>query len=202
MVQPEPFLKPGHFVKFSPKWKEPWKGRFYMVLTTAQLSHEVHKILGVGADWLLELSDDNGFLPQTPDVMYEVLIGFKGNVLLHPKWPSTDYWPKWDRADKMAVDLSDPVKRYVMAYTEEDTPYESPRLRVYLLKDMNPVGLEFYNDSVEPEKVVVRIRANRCVIKPVEEMSTRLLEELRAHKRPFRYIPHYGDLTGVVVSAE
>jgi len=174
LIHPEPFLKPRQFVYFTESWNvDHVKGKFFKVVQTQQITYEKVYIIDKQKHTTLTLDEDSGLLPERVNTLYEMYIGMKGNVLMYVRWPSTDYFARLEKAefvppepDQLAT-LTD--RRYIAYLDETITPYHQPRYREYTIKDMEPIQLVLYNDSVKPEKVVLRFLINRCKIEEIGE---------------------------------
>lgn len=188
LVAPEPFLKENFYVWFSPGWDTQgrYAEKFFEVELTQQIPFDVYGIINVGETWDIAFQDQ-GLIPENPLTLYEILIGLKGNVLLYPRLPSTDWYLKLEKAG-FVPDPANDVKRYIGCYVEADMPYDQPKLRAYCIKDMEPPVLRLRNDSIEAEKAVVRFLVNRCKLKAVDAETER---KLKAKQLPYRVIKHY-----------
>jgi len=189
LVVPEPFLKKGYYVYFSPNWgPEAVKGKYFEVERTHQIHWKTYTIVATGKVFSVKL-DDIGLVPENPKTLYEILCGFKGALLLYVYWPSTDPFQRLEKPG-FRPDPADATLRYLGCFTQDDTPFAEPRLREYTVKDMSPILYLWANESIEPEKVVNRFMVNRCLLRPLEPAE---VEEIRKKRIPVRYVPHYKD---------
>jgi len=183
----EPFLKPRQYVYFTEGWPEAFEKRFFEVKITQTLKRDIHGILSPAGKTDVKLDDTEGLLPTSPRTLYEMHVGLKGKVLLYPKWPSTDYFWKFEKPEFFPVPTDDKL-RYVGFVDQHDTPFEDPRLREYTVKDMDVIYYELYCDSPEHEKYVARFSVNRCLIEPA---PPEIVVKLERWEIPYRTIIHY-----------
>ena len=185
----EPLLKESWYLYFTKGWGIDGKiieDRFYEVDLTQQIGYDIARIIAVGSTYDVVFLDQ-GLVPENPWTLYEVLMGLKGNVLMYPRLPSTDWYLKLEKSG-FVPDPTDAAKRYIGAYVEADSPYDKPKLRAYTIKDLEPPVLRLYTDSIEHEKAVLRFMVNRCKLKTVNAETEK---RLRAKQLPFREIKHY-----------
>jgi len=190
LVLPEPLLKRGYYVHFSKNWHELFADKYFVIGPTQQIAHKLHRIINQGKEHDIDL-EEVGLIPTNPETLYEILAGFKGNLLLYPRLPSTDWYLKLEKSGFVPVP-DDDVKRYIGCYTQEDMPYDKLLFREYTVKEMETPMYRFYNDSTEPEKLVLRLVVNRCHL--IRELTKEEVEEIIRKRIPVREIPHYKDM--------
>jgi len=161
-------LKPRDAVWFSPGWPDAFANKSFQIERCQTLKFDVWKRLDRAATEDVKLTDDEGFLPTRPKSLYEINTVMKGNVLLHPRWPSTDYYWELEK-EGFLPDPTDDVKRYIGFVDQDDVPFDQKGgvLKIYTVKDMEPIHLRLYNDSIEAEKAVLRFLINRCLLKEI-----------------------------------
>jgi len=176
------FLKPREVVYFTPRWDRVG-GKYFQIEVTQQIKRDFHKIIGTGKTLDQELSDDAGFLPTNLQTLYEVNVVMKGNLILYPLWPSTDYYLKKEKAGYAPAPGDDDL-RYIGNFDSQDIPWtmDGGVLKLYLVKDMPTILLRWYNDSIGDERLVIRFWENRCKLKEVKEAPV------------YRTIFHYKDM--------
>ena len=187
LIRPEPFLKPRQYVYFTSSWNiERVAGKFFEVVRTQQLTYEKAIILQENNYYTFTMNEDSGLLPDRTNTLYEMYIGIKGNVLMYIRWPSTDYFMRFEKAELKPAEperlSTDVDKRYISVIDQTISPYDKPRYREYTIKEMEPIALVFFNDSIDDEKVVLRFLVNRCMLVETEEKPEK-----------FRIIPFYTD---------
>ncbi len=178
------FLKPIENVYFTPAWPiKRLADKYFQIVKNMVTPRDVWKIVAQGGIVNVDLTDDNGWLPITDDALYEINLTMKGDVLLYPKWPMTDYFLAFEKVG-FKPDPTDDEKRYIGFYEETDIPFDGSAgiVKLYTVKGMSPIRLELYNDGIEDEKVVLRFRTNMCVIKEIPKPAV------------FRKIQHYKEL--------
>jgi len=196
LVEVEPFLKHGHYVLFSSKWRDPIGGTMRKVIATQQIPRYRSYVIEAGNQIDVDLSSGTGFYPESPFSMYEILFGMKSgsppNVLLFPMHTPTDYFMKLEESGQ-TPDPADEDRRLIGCLTEEDISMDKPRLRIYTLKKdyMDKIILRIYNNSADVTRVILRGTVNRCRIStPVSEEEKK---EVMRNGR-YRFIPHWEDI--------
>jgi len=179
------FLKEGQRVKFSENWSEETKkaGKFFKAKKTVRtVKKERYWILDTDSTVDFRIDEDSGLLPTTSDTLYEVHVGMKGDVLLYPMWPESDYLLELEKVGQRPYTSADQLpKRYLGNWDQYDIGWKDKRLTDYFVKNMDRIVYRLYNDSPVPEKVVLRFMVNKIV-----------LEEI-GKKKPYRYLPHHED---------
>ena len=156
------FLKPLENVYFTEAWPiKAIAGKYFQVIKNLVVPRQVYATVAAGDDYDLDLNDDNGFLPTSQDTLYEMNVTMKGNVLLYPMWPNTDYLLEFQKPGFKPIPTDD-EKRYIGCYEESDIPFDGSGgiLKIYTVKDMSPPRLRLYNDSIEDEKAVLKFKVN------------------------------------------
>jgi hypothetical protein len=182
LVSPEPFLKENYYVYFTKSWSKEYADKFFRVDSSVQIPYKINRIVAPGDTFSLDFSE-NGLMPEYVNTLYEIYCGFRGYFLLMPKIPGNTPTLKLE-ASGFTPNLEDDNMRYLGTYMPEDTPFDSPKLRIHTVRYMQSVVFDFYCDSIEPEKLRVNFLINRCKIVEVKK------EEVKA---PFRKIVYYKD---------
>jgi hypothetical protein len=199
LTEVEPFLKFGHYVLFSSKWKDPIGDTVRKVLMAQQIPRYKSYIVSAGRYVDVDLSTGSGFYPDSPSSLFEILFGMKSgsppNVILYPRLPSTEYFMKLEESGQVPPDnpATDDDLRLIGGLTEDDINMEKPRLRIYTLKRdyMDRIVLRIYNNSADVTKVILRGTVNRIKLsKPVSEDEKK--EIIKSGR--YRWIPHWEDI--------
>lgn len=186
-------LKPRDVIHFSKGWDERhFEDRYFKVERVQELHHDKWRIISAGGYHDLDLSDEDygGLEPESVESLFEILVGWKPpQILCYPRIPTTDYFLTLEMTGWIP-DTTSSQLRYLGAYTGYQTPYDTPRLRIHTVKDMEPIALRLYADSPENEKCIIGFLVNRCEIREIkyEEMTEKEKERVRE-------IMHYS-LTG------
>ena len=178
------FLKPGENVYFTPAWPiSRLAGKYFQVVKNKVVPRQVWKLVAQGGTEDIDLTKDNGWLPLSDDVLYEINLTMKGDVLLYPMWPSSDYLLQLEDPDFKPNPASS-TNRYIGCYDESDIPFDGSNgiLKLYTVRGMNHIRLRLYNDGIEDEKAVLKFIVNMCVLKPIARPSV------------YRKIQHYKEL--------
>lgn len=165
------FLKPRENVFFTESWPiENFSGKFFEVLKNQTVKYDVWKLVAQGSSTDIDLTDDNGWLPQTTLSLYEINLTMKGQCLLYVLWPADTYLFSLEKAG-FKPEPTDDTKRYIGFFEESDIPFDQTGnvLKLYLVKNMDPIRLRIYNDSISDEKVVLRFMINRCRLNLLKE---------------------------------
>lgn len=179
------FLKPEDNVYFSKGWTlDRLRDQYFKVKFTKPVKRDVWTLVAKGTSVNIDLNANNGWLPTTNNVLYEMNVVLKGDVLLYPKWPSTEYLWQFQKVD-FKPNPADDEKRYIGYVDEDDIPgdWSGGILKIYTVKDMNPIRLELYNDGIEDEKAIVRFKVNMCWLEKIAKPTI------------YRKIQHYRDFT-------
>lgn len=186
----------SHIVHFSEKYRtgetDRYANQYFMVTDPQQVSYDRYYILYqndyVDIDLHNASSGTENIYPEAVDELYEVLLGIEGDVLTYPIIPSPDRHFQKLGYTGMIPDSSDDTKRYLGCYKESDIPYESLRLRLTFVKNLDPMILRIYIDSPKDyEKAVIRFLINRCRIKKLERPTPEQMSIARK-------ILHYSEL--------
>lgn len=179
------FLKPREIVYFTESWPDDSiADKYFEVVKNQIVKRDVWKLIAAGSIVNIDLDETNGWLPNTKLAMFEINLSMKGEVLLYPMWPATDYYFRLERAE-FKPDYGSDINRYIGFLDEDDIPFDQTGsiLKIYTVKDMDYIRLRLYNDSVDDEKAVLRFMVNRCKLKPLTEKP-----------KIFRTIFHYKDM--------
>jgi hypothetical protein len=105
-------------------------------------------------------------LPDNVHTMYEILLGIKGMPFVYPR-----YQNRWQlQLEEMGCypDLTDPTYlMYLGFYDAGKSPWYSPKIRDYTIKDTEPPHLYLWNPYQDDEKIVLCFIVNRCYLEKV-----------------------------------
>ena len=194
-----------HIVHFSDKFETGevarYAGHYYKISNPQQISYDRYYILpGTGNDYLdVDLSNSpagsENIYPYSEHELNEVLFGYSGKALIYPIIPAPDRHFQKLGYTSMLPDVTHATRMYLGCYKDHDTPYETPKLRMMFVKDLDSLILETRVDApVNPtaadtnsyEKIVFGFLINRCTITkitPNPEQASRA-----------RKILHYSEL--------
>ena len=195
LITREPTLRIGDIVYFSPNWSvDDVAGKYFKIEINQSLRMTKSFIISSGSAYTFTIDDDSGLVPTRDATLYEILVGFKGGtILIYPMYPSTDYFWRLEKAE-FAPDYTSSTKRYIGFLMPDDSPEYDPRLRFYTVKDIGDVKFTFYNDSSQPEKLVVTFFVNRCKMVELTEPAEKIAEiALRTPLGHVRVIPDHTD---------
>lgn len=183
-VQEPHLLVQDDTLEFSPSWPDEiyQSGKYFRVVRAQPITYDKFWIIDADNSFDFRLDEDTGLLPTSKeDTIYQVLIGIKGDVLLYPLWPEGKYQNQLQKVGMRSYP-SKIEKRYLGGYDATDSPFEDPHLVDFLVKNMNPLVYRLYNDSIVPEKVVLRFKVNKLQV-----------EELGGRKEGMREVYHASD---------
>lgn len=166
----EPLLKVGQYVYLKGvDYPKDFRDRIFRVVVTQQINYMRTLYLNVDESYDFPL-DDNGLYPTSTKTLYEVRTGMKGEAILYPMFPTTTYYNALEDSGYQP-DPNDPVRRYIGMYTSEDIPTSvfPPRLAEYPVKEFSSIVYKIVNDSIEPEKIILKFLVNRCEVVPVSD---------------------------------
>jgi len=179
-----------HFVGSHPEyWQERVAGKYFRVMLTQQIPYDRAYILGAGASYSADISDDNaaigdlGLYPDNTMTLYEILLGMKstsGSMLCYPRYPPNEWFITLEEGG-FIPNVANNNLRYLGPWSEEITPYDRPQVRLHTIKDEESVGIMLYNDAPIHNKVVLGWIVNRCLMKFVnkEDLTDKELERCR-----------------------
>lgn len=169
LMETPALLREGHYIFFDGGWPDAKDQKWFQVQRSHQVKLDIPRIVSTGASIDLDFSAPAGggladlnlsLLPTVGDTLYELLIGLKGNVFVYPMY-NNSYFQKLE-VTNIVPDTGDRNLRYLGFFDESDSPFESPRLREYVVKDQQPPVLRLYNDQIIDEALVIRFIINRC----------------------------------------
>lgn len=196
VVIPPKLLQEGYLVLFSSDWPsthEAIREKTFRIDAVNQVPYDLSYILPTGADGTIYRDVDfaNGsgtfkenIYPENQRSLFEVLVGFKpGNFLSHWYVPAGKSIHALEYA-QMYPDLTDDEKKYLGARQPKDSPYEDPRIKLYLVKDLAPLIMRLYVlPGVDFEKIVVGLTVNKCLMREIEAPT----EEQKLKAKVIRY---------------
>jgi hypothetical protein len=200
-VKPEDLLlQKGSWVNFSNLFTQPWaKGNLFEVAEEPVLVRYARSYTLPASDWKdLDLSNATNGLnlyPGDEDVLYQIAIGFKpGEYLTHVYIPKDK--PIYRLGESSMYPVTDSgstdyaTLKYLGAYNPGDSPYDSPLLFLYAIKDVTAFYLRpLILEGVDYDKVTIGFYINKCKLKEIEKPSK---EQLERAKR----IEYYTEMTG------
>ncbi len=185
-----------HFVGSHPEyWQERVAGKYFRIMMTQQITYDRAYILGAGGHYDTDISDDDaavgdlGLYPDNTMTLYEILVGMKstsGSMLCYPRYPANEWFITLEEGGFIPPTPPTPAAadnnlRYLGPWTEEITPTDRPQVRLHTIKKEESIGFYLYNDAPIPNKVVLVMLVNRCLLKyvPKESLTDKELERAR-----------------------
>ena len=168
-------LRKGAWVRFSDGWPDPhgWaKGRVFVVANEPLVVPFQASFILPGNDSRdVDLSNAAGGLklyPTTAGVLYQIAVGFKpGNYLVHIFIPRDRHIFALGEST-MFPNVSDPILKYLGAKTPADSPFGSPLLFFYAIKDQPAIVLRLVVDAgVDFEKVTIGFQVNKLRLQEI-----------------------------------
>lgn len=196
-------LKKGAWVRFSDKFKDTTKwarGRLFEVEEEPMFVHYARSYTLPASDWKdLDLSNATNGLklyPEDENVVYQIAVGFKpGEYITHVFIPKDKflyrlgYTSMYPVTDTSGTDYA--TLKYLGAFNPDDSPFDSPLLFLYAIKDISSFYLRpFILEGVDYEKVTIGFGINKCKLKLIETPTKEQLER-------GMFIPYYEELTGI-----
>lgn len=186
-------LQENYFVRFTNQWPDTLphiKAKFFQVDKTNQVPYDLSYIIPANDFRDVDLSNNAGgenIYPENTKTLYEVALGFKaGNYLVHFYIPAGEFVSRLEQAG-MVPNVAAAGLRYLGARKPSDSPYDSKRIFMYFVKDLEPLILRvFVDNGVGFEKCVLGLTVNKCYLKQVTPTS----EQMRLAKR----IDYYTEL--------
>ncbi|KKL81149.1 hypothetical protein LCGC14_1997610 [marine sediment metagenome] len=196
VVIPPKLLQEGYLVTFSSDWPsthDAIREKTFRIDAVNQVPYDLSYILPTGASGTIyrdvDFSNGSGtyqesIYPEQQNSLFEVLVGFKpGNYLSHWYVPAGKSVHQLEFSS-MYPDLTDNTKKYLGARSPEDSPYDDPRIKVYLVKDLAPVIMRLYAlPGVDYEKIVVGLTINKCLMRVIEAPT----EDQKLKSKVIRY---------------
>jgi len=181
VVVPPKLLQEGYLVTFSSDWPSTHNAireKTFRIDVCNQVPFDRSFILPTGAAGTIyrdvDFSNGSGtfqesIYPENQSSLFEVLLGFKpGNFLSHWYIPASKSVHQLEYAG-MYPDITDNTKKYLGARQPKDSPYDDPRIKLYLVKDLAPLIMRLYVlPGVDYEKIVCGLTVNKCLMRIIE----------------------------------
>jgi hypothetical protein len=180
-------------LKFSEAWAThgfKWcGGKFFQITRSMVVPYSLSYILP-NADYkdvdLSNSTDGAKLYPEAEGRVYEMLVGLKpGNFLCTLYIPTGKYLHALGYST-MYPDPSDTERRYLGGFKPEDSPADSPNIKLWAIKEYDPWNLRLYVlDGVGFEKVGVELL-----------IAKHDLTELTEEPEHFTLIKHHTEIEG------
>jgi len=181
VVVPPKLLQEGYLVTFSSDWPsthEAIREKTFRIDVCNQVPYDLSYILPTGAVGTIyrdvDFSNGGGafqesIYPENQNSLFEVLLGFKpGNFISHWYVPAGKSVHALEYA-QMYPDLTNVKRQYLGARQPKDSPYDDPRIKLYLVKDLAPLIMRLYVlPGVLFEKIVCGLTINKCLMRKIE----------------------------------
>ncbi len=177
VVIPPKTLQEGYMVHFSSDWPSTHvaiRERTFRIDAVNQVPYDLSYIIPTGDYRDVDFANGSGtfkenIYPEQQNSLFEVLLGLKlGNYLTHWYIPAGKSIHQLEYA-QMYPDLTDTKKKYLGARQPKDSPYNDPRIKLYLVKDLAPLIMRlFVLGGVDFEKCVIGLTVNKCMLREIE----------------------------------
>lgn len=160
---------------FGTDWRRhDWiQGKFWQITDTVVVPFDVGRIIPNGGRSYLNLSNADGALklyPHTKGIIYEILVGLKPGAFqmgIFTPGPANFLLGLGDSL--MTPDVTDAERRYLGAFTNADTPYENPLLKLWAIQDMDAWILQLFVEGVDFEHVILGFRVAKHRVTEIEQ---------------------------------
>lgn len=181
VVIPPKLLQEGYLVHFDSDWPsthDAIREKTFRIDVVNQVPYDLSYTLPTGALGTIyrDVDFSNGpgtfqesIYPEHQNSLFEVLLGFKpGNFISHWYIPAGKSVHALEYA-QMYPDLTNVKKKFLGARQPKDSPYDDPRIKLYLVKDLAPLIMRLYVlPGVLFEKIVVGLTINKCQMRIIE----------------------------------
>ena len=177
-------LQKGSWVRFSENFPDTQKwasGNLYEVEEEPVLVRYARSYTLPKSDWKDICLDNstNGLklYPEKEGVLYQIAIGFKlGEYVTHIYIPKEKYVYRLGESSMYPVTDSGSTNyathKYLGAYNPEDSPFDSPLLFMYVIKDISAFYLRpLILEGVDFDKVTIGFYINKCKLNQIETPS-------------------------------
>jgi len=177
VVIPPKTLQEGYMVHFDSDWPsthDAIRERTFRIDAVNQVPYDLSYIIPTGDYRDVDFANGSStfkesIYPEQQNSLFEVLLGLKlGNYLTHWYIPAGKSIHQLEYA-QMYPDLTDTKKKYLGARQPKDSPYNDPRIKLYLVKDLAPLIMRlFVLGGVDYEKCVIGLTVNKCQLREIE----------------------------------
>ncbi|MBA7715857.1 hypothetical protein ES703_124915 [subsurface metagenome] len=177
VVIPPKTLQEGYLVHFASDWPSTHNAireKTFRLDAVNQVPYDLPYIIPTGDYRDVDFANGSGtfkenIYPENQNSLFEVLIGLKpGNYLTHWYIPAGRSVHQLEYA-QMYPDLADTKKKYLGARQPKDSPYDDPRIKLYLVKDLAPLIMRlFVLGGVDFEKCVIGLTINKCKLREID----------------------------------
>lgn len=179
LVDTPMLLKDGHIVHFGEGWRNEKENKFFKVAIAQQLTYDVIRIVSPGSANIQDVSfmapnqggvsnDYISLLPVNTKTLYEIIIGFKGICMVYPRYANR-YQLQLEESQVLPTPSDTTYLAWMGYFDAEGSPYWSPKVRVYTVKDQEPPHWYLFNPYQDDEKIVIRNIVNKCQLAPIKE---------------------------------
>ncbi|MBA7670042.1 hypothetical protein ES703_78184 [subsurface metagenome] len=177
VVIPPKTLQEGYLVHFDSDWPSTHNAireKTFRIDAVNQVPYDLPYIIPTGDYRDVDFANGSGtfkenIYPEHQSSLFEVLVGLKkGNYLTHWYIPAGKSVHRLEYA-QMYPDLTDAKKKYLGARQPKDSPYNDPRIKLYLVKDLAPLIMRLYVlGGVDYEKCVIGLTVNKCQMREID----------------------------------
>lgn len=180
VVIPPKLLQEGYLVHFSGDWPtqhDAIREKVFRINVANTFRYDITHIIPTTDYRDVDFSNGSGtfqesIYPENYETLEEVLVGWKpGNFIAHWQIPADRYVSQLEYAG-MYPDITSATKKYLGIKTPADSPYDDPRIKLYLVKDLAPLIMRLYVlEGVDYEKIVTGLIINKCLMEEIEKPS-------------------------------
>ena len=177
VVIPPKTLQEGYLVHFDSDWPsthDAIREKTFRIDAVNQVPYDLPYIIPTGDYRDVDFANGSGtfkenIYPEQQSSLFEVLVGLKkGDYITHWYIPAGKSIHQLEYA-QMYPDLTDTKKKYLGARQPKDSPYDDPRIKLYLVKDLAPLIMRlFVLGGVDYEKCIIGLTVNKCLMREIE----------------------------------
>ena len=181
VVVPPKLLQEGYLVHFPEGWPSTLThvvGKTFRIDAVNQVPYRLSggHIIPSGDYRDVALSNGSGtfqesIYPESVKSLFEVSVGLSpGNYVVHIYVPASRSIHGLEFGGMTAPDVGSTTLVYLGARLPADSPIEDPRIKFYLVKDLEPIVLRVYVlPGVDYEKVVLSATINKCLLREIPQ---------------------------------
>lgn len=180
VVIPPKLLQEGYLVHFPGDWPSTFthiREKYFRIMATVPIPYDLSYIIPTGDYRDVDFSNGSGtfqesIYPIQFETLEEILVGFKpGNFVHIWEIPAGKTVDNLEYAS-MYNDITDAERLFLGAHQPKDSPYDDPRIKFYLVKDLAPLIMKLYVlAGVDYEKIVLGLTINKCLMEEVPSPS-------------------------------
>jgi len=180
VVIPPKLLQEGYLVHFPGDWPSTFtqiREKYFRIMATVPVPYDLSYIIPTGDYRDVDFSNGSGtfqesIYPEKFETLEEILVGFKpGNFVSIWEIPAGKTVDNLEYAS-MYNEITDAKRLFLGSHQPKDSPYDDPRIKMYLVKDLAPLIMKLYVlAGVDYEKIVLGLTINKCLMEEVKSPS-------------------------------